>query len=304
MNCKSITACAVFLMLTLCSVSTEAAWDGPGTQSVDLKSPVQQGSKTTYFDLFRKVFPDLQTDSTHDDAAIAHRSVPMRKIDDERESIVLESDIELKSFDSRWIKSEGRRLLLLSAELSAEDANEGTPYEGEATVLAVFGLEPKIVFGLEPKIELLDVMDIKTDRFTAFWEEHPLVHLNPQNDAFVVSSTHSNAGENYNDLALMFVDDGRFKIISSFFLSNTQGCGATFTESPYFRALPAVGRKYPKILVTVRLKKEGDAGECDRRTHGYTRYYRAIYYWQQAKARYETDSRQLGKLAKLNRERL
>ena len=296
MNWTSITLCAVFLMLTLCSVSTEAAWDGAGTQSVDLKSRVQQGSKTTYFDLFRKVFPDLQTDSTHDDAAIAHRSVPMRKIDDERESIVLESNIEIKGLDSRWLKSEGRRLLLLSAELSAADANEATPYEGEATVLAVFGLEPNI--------ELLDVMDIKTDRFTAFWKEHPLVHLNSQNDAFVIYSTHSNAGENYNDLALMFVDDGRFKIISSFCLFNTQGCGVTFTESPSFRALPAVGRKYPKILVTVRIKKEADTDECERRILGYTRYYRAIYYWQQAKARYKSDSRQLERLDKFNRERL
>ena len=102
----------------------------------------------------------------------------------------------------------------------------------------------------------------------------------------------------------MFVDDGRFKIISSFFLFNTQGCGATFTESPSFRALPVVSRKYPKILVTVRLKKEADTDECDRRTRGYTRFYRAIYYWQQAKARYESDSRQLGQLAKFNRERL
>jgi hypothetical protein len=296
MNCTFITLRAVFLMLTLCSVSTEAAPKGAGTQSVDLKSPVQQGSKTTYFDLFRKVFPDLRTDSTHDDAAIAHGSVPIRKIDDDQESIVLESAIEIKSFDSRWIRSEGIRLLLLSADLSADDANEGTPYEGEATVLAVFDLEQKI--------ELLDVMDIKTDRFTAFWEDHPLVHLNSQNDAFAIYSTHSNAGESYNDLALMFVDDRRFKIISSFFLFNTQGCGATFSESPYFRALPAVGRKYPKLLVTVRLKKEADTDECDRRTRGYTRYYRAIYYWQQAKARYESDSGQLGKLAKFNRERL
>jgi len=296
MNCTLITARSLFLMLTLCWVSTEAARDGAGTQSIDLKSPVQHGSKTTYFDLFRKVFPDLQTDSTHDDAAIAHRSVPIRKIDDDRENIVLKSNIEIKGFDSRWIKSEGKRLLLLSADLSAGDANEGTPYEGEATVLAVFCLEPKI--------ELLDVMDIKTDRFTAFREDHPLVHLNSQNDAFVIYSTHSNAGENYNDLALMFVDDGRFKIISSFFLFNTQGCGGTFSESPSFRALPAVGRKYPRILVTVRLKKEADTGECDRRTRGYTRYYRAVYYWQQAKARYEGDSRQLGELDKFNRRGL
>jgi len=68
--------------------------------------------------------------------------------------------------------------------------------------------------------------------------------------------------------------------------------------------LPAPGSKYPKILVTVRLKKEADTGECDRRTRGYTRYYRAICYWQQAKARYGCDSRQLKRLDKFNRERL
>jgi hypothetical protein len=284
-------------MLTLCCVSSEAADSNSGSlQLADLKAPVQQGSKTTYFDLFRKLFPDLRPDSTDDDTATAHRSVPIRKIDDERERIVLESDIKLNGFDSRWIKSEGRRLLLLSVEFSAEDANQATPYEGEATVLAVFGLESKI--------ELLDVMEIKTDRFTDFWEQHPIVHLNAQNDAFVVYSTHSNAGENYNNFALMFVDDGRFKIISNFFLFNTQGCGATFTESPSFRTLPGVGRKYPKVLVTVTLKKEADAAECDRRTRGYTRYYRATYYWQQSKARYESDLRQLAKLDKFNRGRL
>jgi hypothetical protein len=296
MNCKSITVCAVFWMLTLCSASTEAAVSNCSLQSADLKSPVQPGSKTTYLDLFRKVFPDLQTDSTHDEAAIAHRSVPIRRIDDDTESVVLESDIELKVFDPRWVRSAGKPLLLLTADLSAKEANEATPYEGEATVLAVYSLEPTV--------ELLDVMDIKTDRFTGFWGDRPLFHLNSQNDAFVIYSTHWNAGESYNDLALMFVDDGRIKVISSLFLFNTQGCGVTFTEAPYFRALPAVGRKYPSILVTVRLKKDADAKGCGRRTSGYTRYYHAAYYWKQLKAQYESDSHQLDRLDKFNRARL
>jgi hypothetical protein len=297
MNWTLITVFAVFLMLTLCSASTEAAVSSGGSlQSVDLKRPVQKGSKTTYIDLFRKLFPDLQPGSTHDEAVNAHRSVPIRRIDDDPESIVLESDIEIKVFDSRWVRSAGGRLLLLRADLSAEDANEATPYEGEATVLALFSLEPTI--------ELLDVMDIKTDRFTGFWGDHPVVHLNSQDDAFVIYSTHWNTGESYNDLALMFVDDGRFKVISNLFLFNTQGCGVTFTESPFFRALPAVGRKYPRILVTVRLKKDADTYGCDRRTRGYTRYYHALYYWNQEKAQYESNSHQLDKLDKFNRARL
>jgi len=297
MNRTSITVFVVFLVLTLCSASTQAAVSNGGSlQLVELKSPVQQGSKTAYIDLFRKLFPDMQTDSTDDEAVIAHRSVPIRRIDADQESVVLESDIEIKVFDSRWVRSAGRRLLLLRADLSAEGANEATPYEGEATILAVFSLEPTI--------ELLDMMDIKTDRITGFWGNHPVVHLNSQNDAFVIYSTHWNAGESYNDLALMFVDDGRFKVISSLFLFNTQGCGVTFTESPSFRALPAVGHKYPKILVTVRLKKDADTNECDRRTRAYTKYYQALYYWNQAKAQYESSSHQLDKLDKFNRDRL
>ena len=215
MNYKSITMCAVFLMLTLSTASSEAAVSTGSSQSADLESPIQPGSRTTYIDLFRKVFPDLQSDSTHDEAAIAHRSVPIRRIDDDPKGAVLEGEIELKVFDSHWVKTAGKRLLLLRADVSAEGANEATPYEGEATLLAVFSLEPTI--------ELLDVMDIKTDRFTGFWGDHPVVHLNSQNDAFAMYSTHWNASESYNDLALMFVDDGRFKVISSLFLFNTQG---------------------------------------------------------------------------------
>ena len=54
----------------------------------------------------------------------------------------------------------------------------------------------------------------------------------------------------------------------------------------------------------MRLKKDADAKACNRRTRGYTRYYHAVYHWKQAKAQYESDSRQLDKLDKFNRARL
>src|SRR5262249_60069466 len=164
-----------------------------------------------------------------------------------------------------WIKSEGRRLLTLLVNLKAEGANEGTPYEGEAVVLAVFRLGPSV--------KLLDAMDVQTDRFTYLWEKREIFHLNSHSDAFIVYSTHWNAGESYVDLEMLFVDGGRFKTIASQFLYDTKLCGATFTETPYFRVVADSANKYPKVLVKVKVRKERDDDACDHPARGYTRYY-------------------------------
>jgi hypothetical protein len=128
--------------------------------------------------------------------------------------------------------------------------------------------------------------------------------LSPQSDALVVYSTHSNAGESYVSLDMLFVDGGRFKKIASLFTYNTQGCGAGFTEKPYFRAVAEPGGKYPRVLLKVRLRKEPDGPECERRAAGYTRYYEGVYRWNPSAHRYEGGSRQLGRLDEFNQRRV
>jgi len=228
--------------------------------------------------------------------ATAHKTVGVRNIAEKSEATVLEGDFVIDVFEAHWIRSEGRQVLLLNTYLSATNANEGTPYQGEASIMAAFTVEPAI--------KLLDVLDIKTDRFSGFWEQHPTFRLTSQSEAFVIYSTHSNAGESYNDLAVMFIEGDRFKTITSVFLFNTQGCGATITETPDFRALKSPGRKYPGVLVRVKVTKEADGAECDQRSRGYTRYYQVTYYWNRTKAEYESGSGQLAALDKFNRKRL
>ena len=240
------------------------------------------------------ILPDLQFDASEPDSATAHKTIPIRNIG-EKETESLEGDFSVGAFGTRSIMSDGRQVVLLQLDVSAEGANEATPYEGEAALLAAFSLDPK------PK--LLDVMDVKTDRFTDFWEQQPVFKLNSQNDAFVIHNTHWNSGESYNDLQLLFLDRDRFNVITSIFLFNTQGCGATVTETPNFRALPDAG-KYPQIIVKVTLKKEADSRECSRRTPAYTKYYQAVFSWNPAKAEYQSNSRQLNALDKFNRNRL
>jgi hypothetical protein len=277
----------------LCLPSYLYAQTSPLNQPT-LRSIVRNGSDTTYFDLLRIILPDLQMQASELNAATAHRTIPFRNIES-KEADTLEGDFTVSTFTTRSIKSEGRQIVLVQLDLEAAGANEGTPYEGEATLLAAFSFEPK------PK--LLDVMDLKTDRFTDLWEDQPVFQLTAQNDAFVIHNTHWNAGESYDDFRLLFLDGDRFKVITSIFLFNTQGCGATFTETPHFSSMPAAG-KYPDIVVKVKVKKDADGAECSRRTRGYTKYYEAVFYWNRTKARYQTTSRQLDALDRFNRARL
>ncbi|HSE31665.1 MAG TPA: hypothetical protein VLA93_08805 [Pyrinomonadaceae bacterium] len=283
---------AVFALVCL-PLSIYAQSSQP-TNEITLRSVIRKGSDTTYFDLLRMLLPDLQMNSTEPNAATAHRTIPFRNIE-AKKAESLEGNFTVTTFGARLIRSGGRRILLVQQDLSAEGANEGTPYEGEAALLAAFSVEP------QPK--LLDVIDLKTDRFTDFWEDQPVFQLNAKNDGFVIHNTHWNAGESYDDYRLLFLDGERFKVITNIFLFNTQGCGATFTETPRFSSMPAAG-KYPNIVVKVKVKKDADGEECSRRTRGYTRYYEGVFSWSTTKGNYQSNSPQLMALERFNRSRM
>src|SRR4030095_12438662 len=297
MNCIRIVLAALIVTLVPLPASAQSANSSNGSmKSKDLRSMVLKGSNTTYFKLLEMLFPDLQLDPNQPAAGIAHRTIPLRHMTENGEPEALAGKFALTDFEERWITSNGHRVLLLHLDLSAEGANGGTPYEGESTVLAAFTVEPVA--------KLLDAMDIKTDRFTGFLEEHPVFRLNAQNDAFVVNSTHWNAGESYNDVSVLFLDGNRFKTVTTLFLLDTQSCAETFNQTPFFRAAPRAASKYPNIIVRVQLKKEADEKECTRPTPGYTRYYQAVFSWNGTKGEYQGNARQLRALDKFNRERL
>lgn len=285
------------LLLLLLSVTVTAQSTTQESKPLfasDLNSKVT-GTNTTYVELLRRVIPDLEINPTDPDIGMGHKTIPINHLSENTAAEALEGDIKLETFVALWIKSEGRRVLLLDIDLSAEAANQGTPYEGESNLLAAFVVQPSV--------KLLDVIDMKTDRFSGFWEEGRVFHLTPQSDAFVVDSSHSNAGESYEDLTVLFLNRDRFETITNIFILNTQGCGATFTETPSFRAQPG-STKYPNVLVTVKVKKEVDPPECDRRTRGWVKTYEGVYQWNTAKREYRTTSPQLRAFDRFNRNRM
>jgi len=294
---KSAGLLLQLLLLLLLPLSALAQTGRPQSKPLfagDLSSTIT-GTKTTYLELIRKIIPDLKIDPNDADVAIAHKTIPFKHLSENTPAAALESDIKLDSFQPVWIKSDGRQVLLLELSLSAPDANQGTNYEGEADIVAAFTMQPSI--------KLLDVMDVKTDRFSGFYEKPSIFPLTAQSDAFLVMSSHSNAGESYNDLNVLFLNHDRIETITGIFLFDTQGCGATFTQTPSFRALPG-NSKYPNVMVTIKVKKDADSQDCDHPTRGYVRTYQALYIWNVSKREYRTTSRQLEALDKFNRNRL
>jgi hypothetical protein len=284
----------LLLLLPSCLLAQAGNQESKPLFASDLSSTVA-GTKTTYLELIHRILPDLQIDPKDADVAIGHKTIPFKHLSENKKPSSLQSDIKLDSFQPYWIKSDGRRVILLELSISAEDANQGTNYEGEADIVAAFTIQTEI--------KLLDVMDVKTDRFSGFYEKPPVFQLTTQSDAFLVVSTHSNAGESYSDLNVLFLNHDRIETITNIFLFDTQGCGATFTETPSFRVMPG-SSKYPNIMVTVKVNKDADSQDCDRPTPGYVKVYQALYQWNSAKREYRTISKQLAALDKFNGKRL
>jgi hypothetical protein len=278
------------LLVLLATGTLRADFPAPNNQQgVDLSSPVQNGSPTSYLDLLLELMPDARADAT------ANSTIPLRSISEPSRNEAITGPIKFE-VEPHWFNSGGKRLLMLHIDLTAEQANQGTPYEGEAVVLAVFTLESSS--------RLLDALEIKTDRFTGFWKDRPLFRLDSKNDAFIVSSSHWNAGESYTSLDMLFVDEGRIRSITSQFVFETQGCGTMFSETPAFRAITTQARKYPDVQVLVKVTKEPDESSCPRRTRGYVRQYQGVYRWNPARRRYEGGSKQLDALARFNQMRM
>jgi len=291
---RSLLPQLLLLLIPSIIVAQTSSQESKPLFASDLSSRVT-GTNTTHLELLRRIIPDLQLDANDAEVARGHKTISIKHLRENTPPAALEGNIKLESFQSRWIKSDGRRVLLLEIDLSAEEANQGTPYEGESDLLAAFVVQPSV--------RLLDVMDVKTDRFSGFWENPSVFPLTPQSDAFVVNSSHSNAGESYNDLTVLFLNRDRLEAITNIFLLDTQGCAATFTETPSFRVQPG-NIKYPRVLVTVKVKKDADLEDCDRRTRGYVKAYQAVYVWNGAKREYRTTSQQLNALDRFNRNRL
>ncbi|WP_243310117.1 hypothetical protein [Fundidesulfovibrio agrisoli] len=210
-----------------------------------------------------------------------------------KDRTALQSGTRLTAFETADVLSDGRPYVLLFVE--AEDAGTDVPGEG-ATVLALFRAG---------EIEPLDVVELKTDRFTSL--SRPFMAFGG-GQAFVVSNSHFNSNQGYQDAALFHIHKERIRRIASVFTLSLRGmCQRSFAENLKWSFPPDPGSPYPRVLAEVTLAKgpePDDAAGCPKPNRAVPpAKFSDEYRWDKARDRFVLLRGGLGALEAFNRDK-
>lgn len=253
-------------------------------------NPVSSGTSATYFELLKKIFPDVEMDAAGGSEAAAHLSIPLDHLFGDYKNRVYRAQMKINAVESLFLQTGGRRRLLLLVHVES-DGEQFT--WGELGVLALFELEPAA--------RLLDATDIKADRFSSIWEDQPILHISPQADAVMITNYHHNSSQGYLNLTLVGAEGDRLRTVFDLpTLLNLNYCGNKSTQTPTIRVLRGSRNGHFNISVRIKLVKEADDESCEKITRGFTREFNSVLVWNPAKRKYESTGNALGRLARLN----
>lgn len=245
---------------------------------IELTSQVPGHAGLSYFDLVRQVIPDLMRDEA---GAIGHRAVTLRHIAGDGFGGSIPDPIKIGVLRALPFESEGKARIALLIDIGRID-----DFSEQPVILAVFDTTGRMPF-------LLDAVDVGLDRVTSF-AEPTLVRIGEGDDAIMTTSQHSNAGENYTRTALIFLRDGKLRLIDRFLAYSIRTCTLQATQAFSFKGVPWASNT-PYYEITVIMSDIGTPPEerCDDdRTlpASYTRTATVVYRWDAGKALFSADS--------------
>lgn len=281
----SLLMCGAFVLINASSSQAQV------TTVANYRAPVRDGARTTYLDLLKEIFPDVEMDSAAGQDATAHTSVKLNHLLGDYQGKLYRGEMKISSIESPGDQSKNKSRMLLLVHVDSDD--EELFNWGGISVLALFQLEPVV--------KLLDAADVQADRFTGFWEERPLLAVSSREDAAIIANTHHNSSQGYLRLALVAPENDRLRAIFELpTLLNTNACGNSFSQTPGISTLrSAKGARY-NISINIKLTKEADDESCENRTRGFTRYYKALLIWNYSKRLYESRGTALDRLSRFN----
>jgi hypothetical protein len=276
-----------------------------------LSTPVSPGSKTTYSDLVKLVFPDL---SPEDGAA--HETISLRHVSGDHERMALHGDFKIDSFESIQIHDSEGPLVVIEIDVTTDDDSRATAYGADSSIVAAFRIAPSV--------KLLDALDVKTDRFTGIMQKTPLIRIAPTQSAFLISNSHSNSNQSYELISGFFIRNRRLQPLftspptrpggrpaaGDLFLLDDRGfddksrCEVATDEIPTFLSSPQPGKPYYKVGVRVRVTRTAGGDECKSPKRRST-YYRGGWEWDDSAKRFSPSAGgNLEVLDKLNEGRM
>ena len=255
--------------------------------AADLTATVPGHKGLTYFDLMRRVVPDLRLSGKGD--ATGHKTVPLQHIEGKDSKIVLPETITLSYVEAMSIPGDDSRIVLLA------DLGQSEESAASASVLALFTLKSGV--------KLLDTKEVGTDRFTGFRAGQPQM-LAKATPLILIDSSHFNSDQNYNSTEMIFIRDNRFRLIDSVFTFRDSSCSYTRTQEPRFTLRPAPN-PYSAVDVVVTEHVELTKLDCGNEEPPPAKdtTYAATYRWDAAQQRFVTSSKALQELFEEDRKR-
>lgn len=172
-------------------------------ESVEMTDPVPGHPGTTYADLVGRFVPGLKyADDSGWTASVptAYRypDEPGPHDYDDVPGAVTISSLEVQS-----LKSGGKPVLALAVDMLGD---------WQMTILGAF----------DPDLNFVDAARIDLDRFV---ETEQLLAISPDDTGLVVRSTHSNAGENYEQTQLVYLDGAELSALPEVYGYSMYVCG-------------------------------------------------------------------------------
>lgn len=258
----------------------------------DLDAPVSAGSKLTWSTLVGKALRGVRVDAKSGERLTA-RELVLRRIEEEERTVVPEGS-PVSSVEAVWARGDGKRYVVL---LIGVKSDEIPVPGGGATLLAAFP---------EGSAEPQDVADVKEDVFCSF-DEPATIALGPD-DGVLVSSSHHNSSQGYQQSALYHVKGGRLRKVDSIFTLRARGaCGSSFEEELTWKAQPEKGTPYPTVVASVTLTptKAEPEEQCEGTENPIgPETFSAIYRFDDATGRYELAGGNMEKLERFNMDNL
>jgi hypothetical protein len=265
------------------------SWTATGQAGlVEPTDPVPGHDGLTYFDLMKMVVSDL-TPERKDSEATAHQIVNYRHIEGKTSKTDPAGPVAIKYLEPLTVHSDGVTRLALMADLG--------PSDGAVAEFVLFAL-----FDIGGRPKLLDVVEVGRDRLTGF-ADTPLLPLGHGTDLIWIDSDHFNSDEDFVNTELVFVRNGRFRLIDAVFTYNSKSCTFQLTEWPAVKTLADRGRRYRRIALTipekVELQPDADCGD-EKAPRPFVRTFYAKYRWNAHHRAFVTTSSNLEKLGKEN----
>jgi hypothetical protein len=156
--------------------------------------------------------------------------------------------IQITALTARDIVEQGKKRLLVFAQLEPPDG--------------VLGMALLALIDPAPKPRLLDLVDVAVDKEN-YLDQSVKLKIARGSDLIVTLNAHLNAGEEFVDSHVIFVEGDRLTKLAEVSSHSYVNCRYEVKQTRSFSVVPNPRAKFDSLLVTEREQVKHHKGDCD-----------------------------------------